>query len=359
MIEKRFFIVASLLCIATMAVAQPRLKVDRPERKIGEIIYDTPKTIEYEIVNTGNKPLVISSVHPSCGCTEVAYPTVPVPAGAKSKITATYDAKMLGTFYKELSVFTNISDDPMYLSFEGRVVTELLNVDYSEDFPIDLGNVRLNINSLEFDDVNRGDHPVAELQVYNTERGVYKPELMHLPPYLTAEYLPENIYGGKIGKIRVTLDSEKLYMDGLNQTNIYLARYPGDKVGKDNDILVSAVLLPAFRNLTAAKLKTAPYIVLSEDTLDFGSLGTKTKLTRTIDVTNIGEEPLTIHSVQVFNQALNVSLGSRVVLPHKTTKLKVTVNAKYLKKAKNAPRVLIICDDPRHAKTVLPINVEP
>lgn len=359
MTKKTSVVAAALLCIASIATAQPRMNVDRPVRKIGEIIYNQPKTVEYEITNKGNRPLVISQVHPSCGCVEVAYPVVPVPAGGKSKISATYDAKMLGTFYKELAVYTNISQEPVYLSFDGRVVTSLLQQDLSEDFPIDLGSVRLNVNSLEFDDVNKGDHPVAELLVYNTERGTYKPELMHLPPYLKAEYLPETIYGGKVGKIRVTLDSEKLYMDGLNQTDIYLARYPGDKVGADNSIVVSAVLLPSFRNLTTDKLKTAPYIVLSEDELNFGPMGDKPKLTATIDVTNIGEEPLLIHSVQVFNQAVNVSLKDRFVAPHKTTKLKVTVNAKYLKKAKNAPRVLIISNDPRHAKTVLPITVEP
>ena len=129
-------------------------------------------------------------------------------------------------------------------AYQGRVVSKLS--DYSGSFPIDLGNVRLNINNIEFDNVNRGDHPMVELQIVNMGRKSYKPYLMHLPPYLSAQYFPETLSGGRIGKIMLTLDSEKLHQMGLTQTSIYLARKVGDKVSEDNEITVSSVLLPDF-----------------------------------------------------------------------------------------------------------------
>jgi len=346
---------------AQTAIAQPRFVADTPLQKVGEMLWKTPKNVMFAVNNKGNQPLVISEVYPSCGCVKVDFPEK-IPAGGKGMITVTYDAAMLGTFYRELAVYTNEQDEPYYLGFQGRVVESAL--DYDGDFPIELGNVRLSTNYVEFDDVNKGDRPAVELQVANLEHGAYTPQLMHLPNYLTAEYIPDAIQPGRVGKIRLTLDSDKLFLDGLNQTSIYLARYMGDKVSDENEIVVSAVLLPAFHNLTPERLESAPHIVLMdgkekiEDEVTMTIPPKKKSITKVINVTNIGEETLTVSAVQVFNRAMTVNLGDRNIPPHGTTKLKITLDAKELKRAKSGPRLLLISNDPRHAKTVLNINVE-
>ena len=171
------------------------------------------------------------------------------------------------------------------------------------------------------------------------------------------------VQSGRIGRIRLTLDSERLMMDGLNQTSIYLARYMGDKISDQNEIVVSAILLPAFHDLTKEGLEKAPHIVVMDGTEmveDVAQLpmNGKKKVTKVFNVTNVGEETLSVSAVQVFNRALTVSLSDRNIAPHQTAKLKITVDAKQLAKAKNGPRLLIISNDPRHAKTLLDLNVE-
>lgn len=350
---------AVTMCIAIGA--QPRFTVQERSLRIGEIMFQSPKTVVFSFVNDGNKPLMIKEVHPSCGCIKVDYPQRAVAAGQSGIISATYDAAMLGSFYRELAVYTNGQEEPCYLSFQGRVVETAM--DYEGDFPIDLGNVRLNANYVEFDDVNKGDKPVVEIQVANVEHTAYTPQLMHLPNYLSAEYLPAIIQPGRTGKIRLTLKSDKLFLDGLNQTSVYLARYMGDKVSEQNEIVVSAVLLPAFRNLTPDKLSSAPRVVLmdGEDLVKDEVqvvMGEKKKVTKVLSVTNIGEEQLTFSNVQVFNRAMTVSLGDRNVAPHASTKLKITVDARELEKAKSGPRLLLISNDPRQPKIILNLNIE-
>jgi len=335
--------------------------------RVGELMWQNPKTVTFRFTNKGNKPLVLKEVQPSCGCVDVSYPRKPIPSGKEGQITAIYDARTLGTFHRELAVLSNEREEPFYLSFEGRVVSNPTTVDFSEDFPVDLGNVRMSTSAVEYDDVNMGDKPVAELEVVNVEKGNYTPQLMHLPPYLSAEYIPQTIAGGRVGKIRLTLDSQKLMLKGLNQTSIYLARYMGDKVSEENEIVVSAVLLPSFEGLTASRMEQAPRMVLMEEeemlntksniALQFLHQGKKTKLKKVIQLTNIGEEPLKISAVQVFNRAVSVSLADQVIPKHGSTKLKITLDTQELKKAKNKPRVLLISNDPRQAKIVLNLEV--
>lgn len=353
---KQIFICCTCISAISHINAQPRMTVANDVANLGEIMFQLPKQVKFTIKNTGDEPLNIIEVIPSCGCTTVSWPRELITSGAEGTITAIYDAQMLGVFQKDLEVFTNASDKPVYLHFQGRVVTKLS--DYSSNFPVDLGEIRMNTNNIEFDNVNKGDKPVAELQIVNLGRKSYQPQLMHLPPYLTAQYYPESLNGGRMGKILLTLDSEKLKQFGLTQTSIYLARKPGDRIGEENEIVVSSILLPDFSGLTLQDREKLPNMTLSADTIDLGSMGRRYKKSDNIIISNTGQAPLEIRSLQVFNKALSVSLSNRTIEPGKSAKLKLTVSSKYLKTMKNRPRILLITNDPRHAKEIITVKVK-
>ena len=337
-----------------MALAQPRFVPDTDIKKAGEVEFQTPRKFSLGFTNKGDKPLLIQEVKASCGCLDVSFPETPIAPGAHGEIAVTFDAKMLGFFYKEVEVLTTASDEPTYIAIQGTVVTEVQ--DYSDEFPLDLGNVRLINNTVEFEDVNKGDKPTAELRVLNTDRTAYRPELMHLPPYLSAKCEPEDIPAGKVGTIRLTLDSEKLNGLGLNQTSIYLSRYMGDKISETNEILVSAILLPSFADMDSTALAAAPVLSVSESSIELEPLNGKKEISHNIILSNTGKRDLHIQQVQVFNRALGVSIADRTIRPGKSAKLKISVTARYLNKSKGRMRVLLITDAPEQTKQY--INVE-
>lgn len=351
----------SLLFVPLLMAGQPRFVPDAEIVMVGEVQFQTPRRVSFGFANKGDAPLQILSVKASCGCLDVVFPAEPIAAGERSEIQVTYDARMLGTFYKDLLVTTNASPEPVCLAMQGCVVTEVQ--DFSEDYPIDLGNVRMSTNNLEFDDVNMGDHPSVELRLVNTEKTPFHPELMHLPPYITAHYLPESIPAGRSGIVRLELASDKLPTLGLNQTRIYLARYLGDKVGEANEIQLSAVLLPDFSSLTPEQLENAPIMQLFPAEADSSFLvlhpGRKQMQTAVVTISNRGRSPLEVQQVQVFNEALSVSLGNRTIKPGKSTKLKIMLHPDKLQHAKSPPRVLLITNDPAHAKAVIPLAPSP
>lgn len=335
--------------------AQPRFVPDTDIRKVGEVEFDVPRQFSLGFTNKGTEPLVITEVKASCGCLNVSFPKAPIAAGASGEIRLTFDAKLLGTFYKEIEVLTNASTEPAYVAIQGTVVTEVH--DYSDEFPIDLGNVRLMTNVIEFEDVHHGDQPSAELRLLNADRTAFRPELMHLPPYLSAQYFPEDIPAGKTGTIHLTLDSEKLGEMGLHQTSIYLSRYLGDKIGDENEILVSAILLPSFADMSDEALALAPEMAVSESSVDIEPISGKKVVSHTIVLTNTGKSDLHIHKVQVTGKALSASIPNRTIRPGKSTKLKVSVSARYLKESKGRMRVLLITDAPRQAKQYINVDV--
>ena len=340
-----------VLMLSTLTHAQPRFVPDAEIKKTGEVLFQKPHTVVFGFSNKGDKPLHIKKVVPACGCTKVSYTRGNIAPGQRGEVVVEYDAALLGTFSKHVEVFTNAGKDPEFLVMQGRVVAELS--DYATGFPIDMGNVRMSTNFLEFDNVRQGDVVATELRVVNTEKTAYRPELMHLPPYLHAEYLPDNIPGGKTGRVRVILDSNKLTSYGLHQTSIYLARFLGDRIGESNEIVVSAVLLPPVSELPAGAPR--PRLSLSEENVMMKR--TSKKMKTQLVVCNEGSAPLHIRGLQLFNHAVEASLSDQVLEPGKCAKLKISVKKKLLDRFKSRPRVLLVTDDPDNPIKIISITV--
>ncbi len=336
--------------------AQPKATFDKMTHEFGVVLWKHPATATFQIKNDGDKPLVISNVTTSCGCTVADWTKEPIAPGATGVVTSTFDAKALGHFYKDIGVYCNASARPIYLMLRGEVSADPKN--YTLTHPYEIGAIRLNKAAIEFDDTNKGDKPTMEILVANTTSDVYTPVLMHLPPYLEAVAVPERIGKKATGKIKVTLDTDKLPKFGLTTATVYLSRFPGDKVSEENAIPVSAVLLPDFSNMSQQQRLNPPAVQLSATEFTVPPLAENAKKKLTVVVKNVGKSDLDITDLQVFNPALGVQLKKRVLKPGAQTKMKITVYGKYLKKVKSAPRVLMITNDPNCPKIVIRVNVD-
>ena len=351
---KKKLMIIPMLLLAMLPVKAQRLLVVTPEVNCGPTGYESPVTAVFELQNKGSRKLRISDVKVSCGCTSVDYPRNDIPGGEKFQLKMTYDARQLGHFQKQAAIYSNGSDKPVLLTMKGVVLAEMQ--DYAGNYQYSIGDLRTDLNELEFDDVNRGDQPVQEIHIYNAGATVCQPNLMHLPPYLTATMAPEKLAPGRGGKMTVTLNTDKLLDYGLTQTSVYLAQNPGDKVNTGNDIGVSVVLLPSFNpDYTVSNI---PKLELSAEQLTFDFKG-KAKMKGEITLTNKGHATLNISALQMFTAGLKVQLPKRELRPGESTKLKITGIAKDLKRARTKPRVLMITNDPEKAKVVISVNYVP
>lgn len=323
----------------------------------GQVVFNKPVTAEFVLKNDGLKPLVINNVLKSCGCTEVDYPKTGIAAGESFVIKAVYDAKQMGTFTKQVCLYTNADEEPFILSMRGKVVGSV--VDFAGSYDEMLGVIKSDAQEVEFDDVNRGDRPVQRIHIFNPTDELLEPVVMHLPPYLHAFVSPSKVAPRHSAEISFVLDSKKLRDLGLNQTSVYLGERPGDKIAPEKEIVVSAVLLPGFENMTPAKKTLAPKIEMSATDLNLGSFNGKKKLKGEILITNKGKSELDIRNMQMFTMGLQVNLKKSKIQPGETVKMKVTAVAADLKKSRvRHPRILMITNDPEHAKVVVKINVQ-
>lgn len=336
-----------------MMLPAQNLKAESGTIDCGQVVFRHPVTIEYKLKNTSHKPVWISDVRTNCGCTaaNVKYKTV---AGDQTvTIPVTFDAKQLGHFDKKIGIYEKGSKEPVMLTMSGVVVQSIS--DFAGKYTYTIGSFNADKNEVEFDNVNRGDRPVQKLYIRNNGKDNLQPVVMHLPSWLQAKVSPSTIAPGHSAVINFTLDSRKLRDYGLTLTTVYIGDKSGDHVSEDKQIDVSAVLLPDFDKLTDAQLAKAPRLSLSGNDLDLGAFNGKSKLKGDIEIENKGKSELDIRSLQMFTVGLEVSLNKTKIAPGETAKLKVTANARELKKVKARPRVLMITNDPENPKVIINI----
>ena len=344
-----------LFTLLPLPLKAQKIEADKTSVDVGRTGYQMPITATFEFKNKSHRHLKISEVRPDCHCTSIEFPKEQIGAGDKFQIKMTYDARQLGHFDHQAAIISNAGKKPLYIRMKGVVLADY--VDVSGTYPVEMGDLCLDKDALEFDDVNKGLEQVEELHIYNNGTCTYQPNLMHLPPYLTAVIVPEQLAPNMAGKMTVTLHSDKLHDYGLTQTAIYLAGNPGDKISPDHEISVSAVLLPPLMEMTAEQRQLAPKLQMSKQDIDIVFDGKKKK-TDVIELTNQGQTELDISSLQMFTSGLTVSLGKSKLAPGQSTKLKVTAMRDELLKLRRRPRILMITNDPTQGKVVISINAK-
>lgn len=116
----------SIFIVSINAFAQQTkgagIKFEYTEYDYGTIYQGADGSCEFKFKNTGDEPLVLSSVRSSCGCTVPSWPKDPILPGQSGSIKVTYDTKRIGTISKQISVVSNAKEPTLTLSIKGTVL---------------------------------------------------------------------------------------------------------------------------------------------------------------------------------------------------------------------------------------------
>lgn len=135
--KKVVFLIAFFL-MGGLAIAQDskvpveaeKINMDGPYIAFTESVYDFKEIYQgdkvehiFEFENSGNKPLIISNVQTTCGCTVPQYPKEAILPGAKEKIKVIFNSRgKMGRQNKVITIISNAANNPERVRLTGIVL---------------------------------------------------------------------------------------------------------------------------------------------------------------------------------------------------------------------------------------------
>ena len=165
-IRIQFYIVA--LVLALEFPARAALVWENPEVDLHPGLSDKTAVAHFKYKNTGDKPVKITNVQPSCGCTIAEPPKDAIAPGASGEIVATFNiGNRSGEQTKTINVRTDDTANPAMVLKLKASIPKLL--DYSPAF---LYWRRGEEHKPKTINVKVGDFPVTKLDVTSTDPAV-------------------------------------------------------------------------------------------------------------------------------------------------------------------------------------------
>lgn len=101
-----------------------KIKFEKTSHDFGKIKKGKTVSVDFNYKNEGNDLLFISRVVKTCGCTEPEFSQEPIAPGQAGKVKIGYNTttQPLGSFTKNVSVFSNAENATVVLTFKGEIV---------------------------------------------------------------------------------------------------------------------------------------------------------------------------------------------------------------------------------------------
>lgn len=131
-----FFIGLSFLSFNVFA-QQGKFTPQETKHNFGKVLEKGGKVRHtFIFTNTGSKPLTLTEVHASCGCTTPKWTMTPIPPKGKGFIIAEYNPNgRPGAFEKQLTIFTDGEPAELQMTIGGDVVNSVeMAAEYNQFF---------------------------------------------------------------------------------------------------------------------------------------------------------------------------------------------------------------------------------
>lgn len=178
-------IIISVWIPLTVFAQTGKVTFTKTTHDFGEVAEGSTPIYTFEFSNTGNKPVKLLAVNPSCGCTTPEYSKAAVAPGKKGFIKVAYDTNgRPGIIDKSIAVQTDGSPEWVSLYIKGMVMSQRLKgADLTQ-----LGNLLFNKGTLPFKNVALGSTASQSVEFQNTGTRAIKIVKVESAPDIEVKY---------------------------------------------------------------------------------------------------------------------------------------------------------------------------
>ncbi|MDR1896720.1 MAG: DUF1573 domain-containing protein [Prevotellaceae bacterium] len=297
--------------LVAFTVNAQKIEFDNTTHDFGTISEELGSiTHAFKFTNTGDKPLVVSNVSPSCGCTTTGWTKEPVKPGETGEVLATYRTST-GTFTKHLTVDSN-GAPRITLYIKGNVTKK--PEDLRVTYPDSIGNLRVKQKKdFAFSQITSAQTSTAQtIEVANATSQNIDVAFENVPEYLIVNAIPASLATRQKGQITVSVNGEKVKKFGYNSDKFVI------KVGNVKEtVKVTSIVAEKLEDSSDKK----PVSEIEVPSIDLGQVA-DSKVASVLEIKNVGNADLIIKGFSTDNKAFTVALKKEVkIKPGKSGKI--------------------------------------
>jgi hypothetical protein len=121
----RVFCLGLFFMISLISFAQPQLKFKDLKKSFGFVKKGEIITLEFEFINSGNQPAIITEAKAECSCTTIEFPKQPIAPGQSEKIIVKFDTKSVYDRQDRIvEIISNAKTPSQKIRFKGVVLNK-------------------------------------------------------------------------------------------------------------------------------------------------------------------------------------------------------------------------------------------
>ncbi|MEO9967789.1 MAG: DUF1573 domain-containing protein [Reichenbachiella sp.] len=286
---------------------------------------DGPATYEFEFINAGKAPLVISNVRASCGCTTPAWSKEPVLPGEKGFVKAQYNPRNRpGTFRKSLTITTNGNPAVVQAYIRGKVIPKVKSLE--EQMTVQIGKTRFKSRSVNIGRLTTEKMVRIPFAVYNDSPDTlrFKSEY-EAPDFIQLSFEPDVLAPKQVGSVVIAYNPD--HDDNLGHNSHGIQFYTDEEGADAKKINVIASITEYFPPLSEEEKEKAPKLAITDRLQDIGQMRSGESREAEFILTNTGRSNLNIRKIKSNCGCFVAELNKYDIKPGKSAVLKGTFSS--------------------------------
>ena len=347
----------ALVAVAMMA-QQAVITFERHEHDFGKINEaDGKVTTVFTFKNEGMEPLVLSNVRASCGCTTPKWPRQPVEPGQTGEITVTYNPNgRPRRFTTSVTITSNATEPTTRVTIKGEVIPKPAKP--VDKYPVKMGELSLKQKEVNFGHIVNTATKTAEIEYANQTANALKVAIVPAKgqeKYLDAIVTLAEMKPNETGKIQIALTPENANIFGPQEGSFLIVVNDKQVQSDEYKIIVRADIDEDFSKLTPEDHRNAPILDVAA-TVNMGNIAAGKVGKRTVNLTNVGADPLKIRRVLNNSKEIRATVNKTELKNGKSAALKLEVPTAGLTAGAYSRQLTVITNDPAKPRFIITIN---
>ena len=320
---------------------------------------DAEATGSLWFVNTGDEPLYITQVRPTCGCTDTDHTRSEIAPGDTGRVVLKFNAHgTIGKFSKGVYVYTSDSEQRTTLRIEGIVKPTAQELE--KRYPYPAGPLRLSRAINAMGKITKGANKMSYLTGINAGDDSVKISFRDVPGHIEISSIPEIAGPGEKVTIPIYFDTNSTSYWGYLADSLTVVAEPLGKPEQQGSVRaeVSGVVVDDFSKLSKEDLDNAPIIVLEQDVADFGVVESNSKAECAVGLKNCGKTPLLVRDVYCEERGISIGCDKGEIAPGGSATITVKADTAKLEYDMIIANAYIICNDPSNSQVFLRVAGE-